>query len=265
MSARTTPLSSPLLEIKDVHKRFERIEVLKGVDLDIGRGEAVAVIGASGSGKTTLLRCVNLLEEYESGEIRLDGDPVGYRVRNGRRIKLGESEIARQRADIGMVFQSFNLFPHMTALENITLGLLRVRKLAPAEARERASQWLERVGLADRADHYPFQLSGGQQQRVAIARAVAMAPKLVLFDEVTSALDPELVGEVLAVMRDLAESGMTMLIVSHEIPFVRDVAHRVVFMDEGRIAEAGPPAEVLVSPQSARLQSFLRRFQAVFG
>jgi polar amino acid transport system ATP-binding protein len=265
MSARTTPLSSPLLEIKDVHKRFERIEVLKGVDLDIGRGEAVAVIGASGSGKTTLLRCVNLLEEYEAGEIWLDGQPVGYRVRNGRRVKLGEGEIARQRADIGMVFQSFNLFPHMTAEENITLGLLRVRRLAPTEARERARQWLERVGLADRAGHYPFQLSGGQQQRVAIARAVAMAPKLVLFDEVTSALDPELVGEVLAVMRDLAESGMTMLIVSHEIPFVRDVAHRVVFMDEGRIAEAGPPAEVLVSPQSARLQSFLRRFQAVFG
>jgi ABC-type polar amino acid transport system ATPase subunit len=265
VSARTASFSSPLLEIRDVHKRFERIEVLKGVDLDIGRGDAVAVIGASGSGKTTLLRCVNLLEEYEAGEIRLDGDPVGYRVRNGRRSKLGESEIARQRADIGMVFQSFNLFPHMTALENITLGLLRVRKLAPAEARERAQQWLERVGLADRAGHYPFQLSGGQQQRVAIARAVAMAPKLVLFDEVTSALDPELVGEVLAVMRDLAESGMTMLIVSHEIPFVRDVAHRVVFMDEGRIAEAGPPAEVLVNPQSPRLQSFLRRFQAVFG
>ena len=265
MSARTVSAGSPLLEIKDVHKRFERIEVLKGVDLDIGRGEAVAVIGASGSGKTTLLRCVNLLEEYEAGEIRLDGDPVGYRMRNGRRIKLGEGEIARQRADIGMVFQSFNLFPHMTSLENLTLGLTRVRKLAPAEARERAGQWLERVGLADRAGHYPFQLSGGQQQRVAIARAVAMAPKLVLFDEVTSALDPELVGEVLAVMRDLAESGMTMMIVSHEIPFVRDVAHRVVFMDEGRIAEAGPPAEVLVSPQSPRLQSFLRRFQAVFG
>jgi polar amino acid transport system ATP-binding protein len=265
MSARTASAGSPLLEIKDVHKRFERIEVLKGVDLDIGRGEAVAVIGASGSGKTTLLRCVNLLEEYEAGEIRLDGNPIGYRLRNGRRIKLGESEISRQRADIGMVFQSFNLFPHMTALENLTLGLLRVRKLARAEARERAGQWLERVGLADRAHHYPFQLSGGQQQRVAIARAVAMAPKLVLFDEVTSALDPELVGEVLAVMRDLAESGMTMLIVSHEIPFVRDVAHRVVFMDEGRIAEAGPPAEVLVSPQSARLQSFLRRFQGVFG
>jgi polar amino acid transport system ATP-binding protein len=265
MSARTVSAGSPLLEIKDVHKRFERIEVLKGVDLDIGRGEAVAVIGASGSGKTTLLRCVNLLEEYEVGEIRLDGDPVGYRMRNGRRIKLGEGEIARQRADIGMVFQSFNLFPHMTSLENLTLGLTRVRKLAPAEARERAGQWLERVGLADRAGHYPFQLSGGQQQRVAIARAVAMAPKLVLFDEVTSALDPELVGEVLEVMRDLAESGMTMLIVSHEIPFVRDVAHRVVFMDEGRIAEAGPPAEVLVSPQSQRLQSFLRRFQGVFG
>jgi ABC-type polar amino acid transport system ATPase subunit len=265
MSSRAASFSSPLLEIKDVHKRFDRIEVLKGVDLDIGRGEAAAVIGASGSGKTTLLRCVNLLEEYESGEIRLDGEPVGYRVRNGRRIKLGESEIARQRADIGMVFQSFNLFPHMTAEENVTLGLVRVRKLAPVEARERALQWLERVGLADRAGHYPFQLSGGQQQRVAIARAVAMSPKLVLFDEVTSALDPELVGEVLAVMRDLAESGMTMLIVSHEIPFVRDVAHRVVFMDEGSIAEAGPPGEVLVSPKSPRLQSFLRRFQAVFG
>ena len=256
---------SPLLEIKDVHKRFDRIEVLNGVDLDVGRGEAVAVIGASGSGKTTLLRCVNLLEEYEAGEIRLDGEPIGYRVRNGRRSKLRESEIARQRADIGMVFQSFNLFPHMTAEENITLGLRRVRRLAAAEARERAHHWLGRVGLADRADHYPFQLSGGQQQRVAIARAVAMSPKLMLFDEVTSALDPELVGEVLTAMRGLADSGMTMLIVSHEIPFVRDVAHRVVFMDEGRIAEAGPPAEVLVNPQSGRLQSFLSRFRAVFG
>src|SRR5918995_6361794 len=262
MSARTAAAGSPLLAIKDVHKRFERIEVLKGVDLDIARGEAVAVIGASGSGKTTLLRCVNLLEEYEAGEIRLDGDPVGYRVRNGRRIKLGESEISRQRADIGMVFQSFNLFPHMTALENLTLGLLRVRKLARAEARERAGQWLERVGLADRAHHYPFQLSGGQQQRVAIARAVAMAPKLVLFDEVTSALDPELVGEVLAVMRDLAESGMTMLVVTHEMSFARDVADRVVFMDQGVVVEEGTPNDVLLNPQEERTRTFLRRVKA---
>jgi ABC-type polar amino acid transport system ATPase subunit len=257
--------SSPLLEIKDIHKRFGEIEVLRGVDLEVAQGEAVAVIGASGSGKTTLLRCVNLLEEYQAGEVRLDGQPIGYRVQDGRRRRLGEGEVSRQRADIGMVFQTFNLFPHMTALENVTLGLLRVRRLSTHEARERARYWLERVGLADRATHYPFQLSGGQQQRVAIARAVAMAPKLVLFDEVTSALDPELVGEVLAVMKDLAESGMTMLIVSHEIPFVRDVAHRVVFMDEGRVAEAGPPDELLARPRSPRLQSFLKRFQTVFG
>jgi ABC-type polar amino acid transport system ATPase subunit len=265
MSARPPSAGPALLEIRDVHKRFGETEVLKGVDLDVARGEALAIIGASGSGKTTLLRCVNLLEDYDAGEVRLDGELIGYRLRDGRRTRLRESEVSRQRADIGMVFQTFNLFPHMTAEENISLGLVQVRGLGRSEARERARHWLERVDLADRAAHYPYQLSGGQQQRVAIARAVAMAPKLILFDEVTSALDPELVGEVLAVMRDLAESGMTMLIVSHEIPFVRDVAHRVVFMDGGTIAEAGPPAELLSNPRSARLKSFLRRFQAVFG
>jgi len=265
MSAALAAAPPLLLTIRDVPKRFDAIEVLKGIDLDVGRGEAVAVIGSSGSGKTTLLRCVNLLEEYEVGEIRLDGEPIGYRLRDGRRVKLREGEIARQRADIGMVFQSFNLFPHMTALENITLGLIRVRKLAVKEARGRACHWLERVGLADRATHYPYQLSGGQQQRVAIARAVAMAPKLMLFDEVTSALDPELVGEVLAVMRDLAESGMTMLVVSHEMLFVRDVASRVVFMDGGRIQEQGTPKELLYQPKSERLAAFLGRFQGLFG
>jgi polar amino acid transport system ATP-binding protein len=264
MNARSTA-ASPRLTIHDLHKRFGATEVLKGIDLEVQEGEVVAIIGASGSGKTTLLRCVNLLEEYDQGGIAVDGEPIGYRLQGGRRRRLGETAISAQRARIGMVFQSFNLFPHMTALENVMLGLAKVQGRSKVEARAIATRWLTRVGLADRQDHYPFQLSGGQQQRVAIARAIAMEPKLMLFDEVTSALDPELVAEVLGVMQDLARSGMTMLVVSHEMLFVRDVASRVVFMDGGRIQEQGTPKELLYQPGSERLAAFLGRFHGLFG
>ena len=264
MSTRPVAASSRLT-IRDLHKRFGATEVLKGINLEVHEGEVVAIIGASGSGKTTLLRCVNLLEEYDQGEIAVDGELIGYRLQNERRRRLGETAISAQRARIGMVFQSFNLFPHMTALENVMLGLTKVQGRSKVEAREIAIRWLTRVGLADRQDHYPFQLSGGQQQRVAIARAIAMEPKLMLFDEVTSALDPELVAEVLGVMHDLARSGMTMLVVSHEMLFVRDVASRVVFMDGGRIQEQGTPKELLYQPRSERLAAFLGRFHGLFG
>jgi ABC-type polar amino acid transport system ATPase subunit len=258
--------ATPLLRARNVHKKFGDIEVLKGIDLDVEQGQVVALIGASGSGKTTFLRCINLLENYDEGEVDLDGEPIGYTPGRGRaRRRLSERRISRQRARIGMVFQSFNLFPHMTAEQNVMLGLTKVRGKPAAEARAIAGHWLERVGLADRKGHYPFQLSGGQQQRVAIARAVAMEPRLVLFDEVTSALDPELVAEVLSVMQDLAGEGMTMVVVSHEMLFVRDVADRVVFMDSGRIAQEGPPAELFRNPESERLKQFLGRFHAVFG
>lgn len=255
----------PVLRIIDLHKRFGSLEVLRGVSLDIAQGEVVALIGSSGSGKTTLLRCVNALEEYHQGQIYLGQELLGYRQTQGRQIRLSEARLARQRADVGMVFQSYNLFPHMTVLDNVALGLIHVRRRARAEARHLAATWLDRVGLADKVAAYPFQLSGGQQQRVAIARAVAMQPKVMLFDEVTSALDPELIGEVLAVMQDLARSGQTMLVVSHEMMFVREVAHRVVFMDGGVIVEEGPPGDVLIHPQTQRLQTFLSRFRGVFA
>ena len=258
-------MPTPLLRAIDIHKSYDDTEVLKGIDLEVHQGEVVALIGSSGSGKTTFLRCVNLLEEYQQGEIDLDGEPIGYRFVNGHRQRLSERAVSAQRARIGFVFQSFNLFPHMTAEQNVMLGLTKVRGMAAAEARERARSWLDRVGLSQRRDHYPYQLSGGQQQRVAIARAVAMEPRLVLFDEVTSALDPELVAEVLAVMQDLAKSGMTMIVVSHEMLFVRDVADRVVFMDGGRIVQQGPPKEVFANPESERLRSFLGRFHGLFG
>ncbi|MCC7271033.1 MAG: amino acid ABC transporter ATP-binding protein [Alphaproteobacteria bacterium] len=254
--------AEPLLRAIDVHKRFGEVEVLKGIDLDVQPGEVVAIIGSSGSGKTTFLRCINLLEEFHQGEIQVGGERIGYTAGTHRR--LGEAAVAAQRAKIGMVFQSFNLFPHMTAEQNVTLGLMKVQGKGKDEAVAIARRWLDRVGLAARRDHYPYQLSGGQQQRVAIARAVAMEPKLVLFDEVTSALDPELVAEVLAVMQDLARSGMTMLVVSHEMLFVRAVASRVVFMDGGRIAEQGPPDALFTRPKSERLSSFLGRFHGVF-
>ena len=256
---------TPLLRARGVRKSFGQVEVLKGIDLTVRQGQVVALIGASGSGKTTFLRCVNLLEEHDGGEILLDGEPVGYRGEGAARRRLSEARVSAQRARIGMVFQQFNLFPHLTAEENVMLGLTKVLGKDRAEAREIAGHWLNRVGLAERRGHYPYQLSGGQQQRVAIARAVAMQPRLLLFDEVTSALDPELVAEVLGVMQSLAESGMTMLLVSHEMLFVRDVANHVVFMDQGKVAQAGPPREVFGRPESERLKNFLGRMHGIFG
>jgi polar amino acid transport system ATP-binding protein len=236
--------------------------VLKSVDLDVMKGQVVSVIGASGSGKTTLLRCVNLLERYDGGSIQVDGVEVGYSDANGRRPR-GERELARIRADIGMVFQLFNLFPHLSARDNVVLGLRKVRGMDRAAARELAEHWLKRVGLADKVDSLPIELSGGQQQRVGIARAVAMNPKVLLLDEITSALDPELVGEVLTVVRGLAQDGMTMILVTHEMSFARDVSSRVVFMDAGRVAVEGPPADVFgVETQThERLRSFLARIE----
>ncbi|MBV8566523.1 MAG: amino acid ABC transporter ATP-binding protein [Methylobacteriaceae bacterium] len=256
--------AQPLLRARNVHKSYGRVEVLRGIDLDIAAGEVVAIIGSSGSGKTTFLRCVNVLEEYEQGTIEVAGQAIGYQDTGRGRVRLPERTVVAQRARIGIVFQGYNLFPHLTARSNVMLGLRKVRGKSTTEAGDIADRWLERVGLADRKSHYPYQLSGGQQQRVAIARAVAMEPKLMLFDEVTSALDPELVGEVLGVMQDLAGSGMTMLVVSHEMLFVGSVANRVVFMDGGRIAEQGPPTTLFRNPTSERLRSFLGRFHGVF-
>jgi polar amino acid transport system ATP-binding protein len=248
----------PLLQIQALRKRFHDVEVLKGVDLDVSEREVVSIIGSSGSGKTTLLRCVNLLEEFDDGQILLDGESIGYCIEGNRRRRLSDRELSRQRSMTGMVFQSFNLFPHLTAAGNVMLGLRKVRRLPKDEARSIAEKWLGRVGLSQRADHYPSQLSGGQQQRVAIARALAMNPKLVLLDEITSALDPELVQEVLLTVKSLAEEGATLLIVTHEMRFARDVSHRVVFMEQGQIAEQGPPAEIFGNPKSPRLAEFLR-------
>lgn len=250
-------MTDPVLQIENLHKKFKDIEVLKGVDLAMEAGDVVSIIGSSGSGKTTLLRCVNLLEDFQEGVIRIDGQEIGYTAAPERRRRK-ESEIAKQRAMTGMVFQQFNLFPHMTALGNVTLGLTKVKGLAKAEAVAIAEKWLERVGLAERRNHYPGQLSGGQQQRVAIARAIAMGPKVMLFDEVTSALDPELVNEVLNVIKDLAVEGMTMLLVTHEMKFAFEVSDRVVFMNQGRIEEQGPPEDVFRRPQSKRLAEFLK-------
>jgi polar amino acid transport system ATP-binding protein len=248
----------PLLQIQALRKRFHDVEVLKGVDLDVSEREVVSIIGSSGSGKTTLLRCVNLLEEFDDGQILLDGESIGYCIEGNRRRRLSDRELSRQRSMTGMVFQSFNLFPHLTAAGNVMLGLRKVRRLPKDEARSIAEKWLGRVGLSQRANHYPSQLSGGQQQRVAIARALAMNPKLVLLDEITSALDPELVQEVLLTVKSLAEEGATLLIVTHEMRFARDVSHRVVFMEQGQIAEQGPPAEIFGNPKSPRLAEFLR-------
>jgi polar amino acid transport system ATP-binding protein len=248
----------PLLQIQALRKRFHDVEVLKGVDLDVSEREVVSIIGSSGSGKTTLLRCVNLLEEFDDGQILLDGESIGYCIEGNRRRRLSDRELSRQRSMTGMVFQSFNLFPHLTAAGNVMLGLRKVRRLPKDEARSIAEKWLGRVGLSQRANHYPSQLSGGQQQRVAIARALAMNPKLVLLDEITSALDPELVQEVLLTVKSLAEEGATLLIVTHEMRFARDVSHRVVFMEQGQIAEQGPPAEIFGNPKNPRLAEFLR-------
>jgi polar amino acid transport system ATP-binding protein len=255
-------MPDPLVSIRGVKKSFGKALVLDGVDLDVARGETVVVIGASGSGKTTLLRCINALETYDDGSIKVDGVEVGFRDGMGAsRRPRSERELAGVRADIGMVFQLFNLFPHLTARENVMLGLLKVRRLQRDEARRRAEHWLTRVGLADRMDSLPNELSGGQQQRVGIARAVAMEPKLLLLDEITSALDPELVGEVLAVVRKLADEGMTMIVVTHEMIFARDVGTRLVFMDGGKKVEEGKPREILRKPSNPRLKSFLARIE----
>lgn len=253
--------AEPMVKVEGLHKMFGDLHVLRGVDLEVARGSVCVVLGPSGSGKSTLLRCVNELEEITGGRIRVAGELMGYRevARGGttRLHRLHPKVVARQRSRIGMVFQRFNLFPHMTALQNVMEAPVQVHGLTRAQARERAAALLERVGLGDRIDYYPAQLSGGQQQRVAIARALAMDPELMLFDEPTSALDPELVGEVLAVMRDLAASGMTMMVVTHEIGFAREVADEVVFMDEGLIVERGTPAQVLGAPREARTREFL--------
>jgi polar amino acid transport system ATP-binding protein len=251
----------PLVRIRGLRKAFGATTVLHGVDLDVRRREVVSVIGPSGSGKTTLLRCINLLETYEGGSVQIDGVEVGYRdgPEAPRRRPRPERELSRLRAETGMVFQMFYLFPHLTAAENVMLGLRKVRGLAKAEARRTAERWLDRVGLAAKFDSLPSQLSGGQQQRVGIARAVAMEPKVLLLDEITSALVPELVGEVLAVVRRLAEDGMTMIVVTHEMAFAREVSDRVVFMDAGLIAAQGSPAEVLRDSTSERLRAFLAR------
>jgi polar amino acid transport system ATP-binding protein len=247
----------PMVEAVGIHKSFGSTEVLRGVDLTVRPGEVACVIGPSGSGKSTFLRCINHLESIDAGTMTVDGELIGYRRRGDKLHELRESEVARQRRDIGMVFQRFNLFPHMTALENVMEAPCTVRRRSKKEAREAAVGLLDRVGLGNRRDNYPTQLSGGQQQRVAIARALAMEPRLMLFDEPTSALDPELVGEVLDVMRGLARDGMTMIVVTHEMGFAREVADRVVFMDAGVVVEVGPPAQLLGDPQHARTRSFL--------
>jgi polar amino acid transport system ATP-binding protein len=243
-----------------VHKRFGRSsEVLCGVDLEVAPGEVVVIIGPSGAGKSTLLRCINHLEKIDAGRLSVDGELVGYREAGGRLYELRAKEVARKRAEIGMVFQRFNLFPHLTALENVIEAPMRVKATPRAPAIERGRRLLERAGLAAKLEAYPAQLSGGQQQRVAIARALAMEPKLMLFDEPTSALDPELVGEVLDVMRELAAEGMTMMVVTHEMGFAREVGDRLVFMDAGVVVEQGTPREMLASPRESRTRAFLAR------
>jgi len=248
-----------VVEATDVHKSFGRLPVLKGVSLAVRRGEVVVIVGASGSGKTTLIRCLNHLEKIEHGRILVNGHLIGYRERNGKLVEDRERNIARQRQEIGMVFQRFNLFPHLTALGNIIEAPIQVRGQPKAEAVATARALLQRIGLADKESAYPAQLSGGQQQRVAIARALAMRPALMLFDEPTSALDPEMIGEVLEVMRELAREGMTMVVVSHEMGFAREVADRIVMMDDGRIVEEAPPAQFFNAPAQERTRAFLAR------
>ena len=251
--------SAPAVELRDVHKFYNEFHALRGVSLSIAKGEVCVAIGPSGSGKSTLLRCINQLEIITAGRIFLEGELQGYREIDGRFHPLPQSQVARQRRRTGMVFQRFNLFPHMTALENVVEGPIHVRGIPKAQARERAVALLDRVGLRGLGARYPNQLSGGQQQRVAIARALAMEPEVMLFDEPTSALDPELVGEVLDVIKDLAESGMTMMLVTHEIGFAREVADDLVFMDCGLIVEQGRPQDILSNPQEARTRAFLSK------
>jgi polar amino acid transport system ATP-binding protein len=252
-------MTEPMVRAEGVHKYFGRLEVLKGIDLRVMPGEVMCILGPSGSGKSTFLRCINHLEKLNYGRLWVDGELVGYRQQGDKIYELRESEVAQRRSEIGMVFQRFNLFPHMSVLENVIEAPLRVRKLPRREAVERAGALLQRVGLADKVESYPSQLSGGQQQRVAIARALAMQPKLMLFDEPTSALDPELVGEVLDVMRGLATDGMTMIVVTHEIGFAREAGDTLVFMDGGVVVESGDPREVLANPRHERTRAFLSK------
>jgi polar amino acid transport system ATP-binding protein len=256
----TGPAGPPaMVRAEGVGKSFGHVQVLKGVDLEVQPSAVVVIIGPSGGGKSTLLRCINHLEKIDAGRLWVDGELVGYRQRGNKLYELPERETARKRSEIGMVFQHFNLFPHMTALENIMCGPVQVKGEPKTAARDRGRMLLERVGLSDKLDAYPAQLSGGQQQRVAIARALAMEPKLMLFDEPTSALDPELVGDVLAVMRQLAESGMTMIVVTHEIGFAREVGDALLFMADGVIVESGQPRQMVASPQHERTRQFLSR------
>ncbi|NSC23843.1 amino acid ABC transporter ATP-binding protein [Streptomyces albus subsp. chlorinus] len=250
---------STMVKAERVCKSFGHVEVLKGIDLEVRTGEVFCIVGPSGSGKSTFLRCINHLEKINAGRLYVDGTLVGYREKGGKLYELRDREVAAQRRDIGMVFQRFNLFPHMTAVENVMEAPVQVKRVPRAEARKRAEELLDRVGLADKRDNYPAQLSGGQQQRVAIARALAMDPKLMLFDEPTSALDPELVGEVLDVMKALARDGMTMVVVTHEMGFAREVGDSLVFMDGGVVVESGNPREVLTSPRHERTKSFLSK------
>jgi polar amino acid transport system ATP-binding protein len=248
-----------MIEVRDVVKSFGSLEVLKGVSFDVAQGEVAVIIGSSGSGKSTILRCINFLEDFQGGKISVSGNAVGYDVNGSRRLQPEET-IAKHRQRVGMVFQSFNLFPHKTVVENVMTGPVRAKGMARAEARSIAEALLAKVGLSSKLDAYPANLSGGQQQRVAIARALAMQPEVMLFDEVTSALDPELVGEVLKVIRELAHDGMTMILVTHEMHFARDVGDKILFFDAGTIVEQGEPRAVLDNPQSDRLKGFLRRF-----
>ncbi|MFZ0323262.1 MAG: amino acid ABC transporter ATP-binding protein [Actinomycetes bacterium] len=252
-------MTGPMVKSESVHKAYGKVEVLKGIDLEVAPREVMCIVGPSGGGKSTFLRCVNHLEKIDAGRLSVDGRLVGYVERGGKLHEMKDKDVASQRRDIGMVFQRFNLFPHMTALQNVMEGPIRVKKEAKSVARERAEKLLARVGLSDKPAAYPAQLSGGQQQRVAIARALAMEPKLMLFDEPTSALDPELVGEVLDVMKDLAQSGMTMLVVTHEMGFAREVGDQVVLIADGVVIEAGDPKQMLTNPQHQRTKDFLSK------
>jgi polar amino acid transport system ATP-binding protein len=252
-------MSGPMVKAEEVHKSFGRLEVLTGVSMEVQPGEVVCMLGPSGSGKSTFLRCINHLEKIDSGRLSVDGELVGYRQAGDKIYELRDAEVCRERSEIGMVFQRFNLFGHMTAMENVIEAPIRVKKVKKNEATRRAKELLERVGLADKLDSYPAQLSGGQQQRVAIARALAMEPKLMLFDEPTSALDPELVGDVLDVMRQLAKDGMTMIVVTHEMGFAREAADRLVMMCDGAIIEEGTPEHFFTSPDNERTKQFLSK------
>ena len=260
-SAQTTfdSAATPMVSVQNVHKFFDHLHVLKGVSLEVPAGSVTTILGPSGSGKSTILRCINQLEKIQAGKIFVDGELIGFVEKNGKLYELNHKQIAQQRAKIGMVFQRFNLFPHMTALENVIEAPMHVLGKSKADATAEAQEMLARVGLLDRASHYPAELSGGQQQRVAIARALAMNPELMLFDEPTSALDPELVGEVLTTMKDLAEAGTTMIVVTHEIGFAREVSDQVVLMDEGVIVESGTPSELFDQPKHPRTKDFLSK------